>query len=254
MLRSGKSKTPVAYPPKGEEAPGVFVHHSSATEARVVTPISLTLLERRLSAERLAPYRTATGGDLTRAVALYEWNAQVSAAFWATLGHVEVLIRNAMHEQLTVWSAKRFGQPLWYLDPGRVLTEQARRDIATARQRATRDGRAETPGRVVAELNLSFWRFLLAARYERSLWRTCLWRAWPGQGLRRIAHDRLAEVHMLRNRIAHHEPIHNRPLAELHATALIAAGWVCPATGAWIEADSQVEPLVNARPDAADNG
>jgi hypothetical protein len=132
------------------------------------------LLDRRLSAERLAPYRAAVSGDAGRAVALYEWNAEVGAAFWAVLGHVEVLVRNSIHERLSEWSAAEVGEARWYLDPARLLTDQARLDIAGARSRSRRDGRAETPGRVVAEFTLGFWRFLLASRYERSLWLPCL--------------------------------------------------------------------------------
>jgi hypothetical protein len=211
----------------------------------VVNP---TLLERRLSPERIAPYRRASGGDLGRALALYEWNAEVAAAFWAVLGHVEVVVRNAMHEQLTAWSLAQFGEPRWYLDPGRVLTPEARSDITGARHRATSHGQQETPGRVVAELSLGFWRYLLAVRYERSLWRTCLWQAWPGRGLRRDVHDQLARLHVLRNRIAHHEPIHNRPLPALHAAALTVAGWICPDTRGWISANSQVAAVLAGRP------
>ena len=70
----------------------------------------LRLLERRLSPERLAPYRAAADGDLARAIRLYEQNAALSAAFWVVLGDAEVLVRNAVHEQLTTWSAGRFGQ------------------------------------------------------------------------------------------------------------------------------------------------
>ena len=140
----------------------------------------LGLLERRLSPERLAPYRAAADGDLARAIALYERNAELSAAFWLVLGDVEVLVRNAVHEQLTVWSAGRFSQPAWYLDPGRVFNAQTRADIAAARHHLTGSGRRETPGRVVAELPLGFWRFLLSARYERTLWLPCLRAAFPG--------------------------------------------------------------------------
>ena len=89
--------------------------------------VDLVLLERRLSSERLAPYRAAVGDDLTRAIALYEWNVDVTAAFSATLGQVEVVVRNAMHEQLTAWSTSRHGEPRWYLDPGRVLQHRGRR-------------------------------------------------------------------------------------------------------------------------------
>jgi Abi-like protein. len=212
-----------------------------------VTPAELTILEQRLSAERLAPYRTMTG-DLGRAINLYRWNAEAAAAFWATLGHIEILLRNAMHDELTAWATARHGQPLWYLDPGQLLTIEAHRDIDAARRRATRAGNPETPGRAVAELSLGFWRFLLASRYERTLWRTCLHRAFPGQGLRRAVHNAVADLHVLRNRIAHHEPVHNRPLVDLHATALTVADWVCPTSRSWINKHCKVWQVLSARP------
>jgi hypothetical protein len=37
----------------------------------------LLTLERRISVERLAPYRTAAANDLMRAVRLYERNAEL---------------------------------------------------------------------------------------------------------------------------------------------------------------------------------
>lgn len=115
------------------------------------------ILEERLSPERLGPYRQACGGDWDRALALYEWNVDVSTAFWSTLSQVEVILRNALHKELTEWSAREHAEPNWYLDPSGLLTEQAHDDI-TARLRATRNGRTELPGGVVAELSFGFWR------------------------------------------------------------------------------------------------
>ena len=65
------------------------------------------VLEHRLSPERLRPYRTAVGGDLEQAIALYTWNAQSAAAFFEVLGHFEVVLRNALHNELTAWHAAR---------------------------------------------------------------------------------------------------------------------------------------------------
>lgn len=63
----------------------------------------------------------------------------------------------------------------------------------------------------------------------------------------RISPERFAplrDLHVLRNRIAHHEPIHNRPLIELHELALTTAGWVCPVTRQWIADRSRVPALL----------
>jgi hypothetical protein len=123
--------------------------HVSAT----VADASARLLEQRLSSERPAPYRDAVGGDLNQALELYEWSARMGAVFWVALGHVEVLVRNAMHQQLIEWSTQAHSEPLWYLGPGRVLTDETRKEIAKARERARRGRRGgETPGRVLAEL------------------------------------------------------------------------------------------------------
>jgi hypothetical protein len=210
-------------------------------------PAELLMLERRWSPERLAPYRAASGGDLAAAVELYRWNAEISAALGTTLGHVEVLLRNALHEELAAWSLRRHGEPRWYLDPGGVLTDEGHRDVAKARARATRDGRLETPGRVIAELNLGFWRFLLATRYDGTLWRSCLHRAVPGRR-RREVHAAVSRLHEARNRMAHHEPMFNRPVADLRATTVEVAGWLCPVTRDWIDAGCRVLPLLAGRP------
>ena len=130
-----------------------------------------------------------------------------------------------MHERLTIWSLRRYGDATWYLDYGKVFRDEAS-SVIDSRRWVTRPplrAGAETPGRVVAELPLGFWRFLLTSHYERSLWLTCLREAFPGiqgRGMRRDVHDAIRDLHVLRNRIAHHEPIHNRPLEALHDQAL----------------------------------
>ena len=44
-------------------------------------------IEQWLSSERFALYVRKSGGDRTRALALYEWNAKLSAAFLHDLNH-----------------------------------------------------------------------------------------------------------------------------------------------------------------------
>ena len=214
-------------------------------------PAELTTLERRLSVDRLRPYRVAAGGDLAAAMALYEWNAEVSAALSSTLGHLEVLLRNAMDEALTIWSTARFGEPRWYLDTGQILSYKATQDIATARTRATYGNRPESPGRVTTELSFGFWRYLLASRYDRTLWMTCLRPAFPGlyrRGTRRDIDNAVNALHLARNRTAHLEPMFNRPIAAIQTTTLQVAGWICPTSRDWIDAQSRVPQLLSKRP------
>jgi hypothetical protein len=184
-------------------------------------------------------------------MALYKWNADLSAAWWVVLAHFEVLLRNALHERLTQWSRERFGEERWYLDPGGVLSSGCLGVIASARSNLSAAGQAETPSRIITELSFGFWRFLLSARYERVLWLPATRRAFPGllgKGMRKDAHDAVMKLHGLRNRIAHHEPIHNRQPQALHESALRTAAWICPETAKWISAVSKVPGLLARRP------
>lgn len=199
------------------------------------------------SAERLAPYRRHTI-DLAAAVRLYEWNTQVSAAWWHDIAHLEVLVRNAIHQQLSSWCERTYGHCYWYDDPGGFFTPAHTADIAAAKGRLRRLGRPEEPGRIVAELNFGFWRYVLAGHYELSLWRPSMHRAFPGQPRRRGIHERLARLHQLRNRIGHHEPIYDRPLASLHNTLMEIATWISPETADWIRAHSPVAKALTQRP------
>lgn len=214
-------------------------------------PATLATLEQRITDERLAPYRAACGGGLTAAIRLYEWNAEVSAALGITLGHVEVLLRNAMHDQLTRWTTARFAEPRWYLDPAGVFSPASIADIAVARGRATRNGQSETPGRVVAELAFGFWGYLLARRHDRGVWHPCLNRAF-GRRRRSVVHDAVKELHVARNRMAHHERMFNRQIGALRTTAIEVAGWICPVTRDWIDAGCRVSQLLATRPTSDD--
>jgi hypothetical protein len=205
------------------------------------------LLERRLSSDRLGPYKLAAAHDFERAVALYTWNAQLNTALAETIGHLEVLVRNVLHEHLTAWSTATFNESVWYRDPGRLLAARMHQDIREARSRATRDGRVETPGKVVSELSFGFWRFLLAAAYHRTLWTPCLTRAFPGRA-RADVQARLALVNLARNRCAHHEPMHNRPVDQIHADAIELASWLCVPMSGWIAARTRVPDVLTRRP------
>jgi hypothetical protein len=208
----------------------------------------LETIEKAVSSDRLTPYRVMCSGDLNAAVALYEWNATVSGALWVDIGHAEVLIRNAMHDQLTEWCAGLFGESRWYLNPGRILTFRHAADIAAARGRLKRSGKPATAGRIVAELNFGFWRYLMASHYELSLWRPCLYKSFPGQGKRRQLYDKLTDLHDARNRVAHHEPIYRSQLSKLHEDLLTVIEWINPALRQWVQRRSTVQAILAQRP------
>jgi len=201
-----------------------------------------------LSPERFAPYLHATGGDLHAALRLYEWNLAISGALYEALGILEVVLRNSLSTQLAVHHGTLAGQ--WYDDPLGVLSDLAHDDIAAARRRVRKLGRAETPGRVVAELSLGFWKFLLAKRYEATLWTGYLRLAFPRlQPQRRaVVYRALDEMHTVRNRIAHHERIHGRDLAADMLTIYRLLDWIDADVRAWAVSLSRFQSIVASRP------
>ncbi len=204
-------------------------------------------LEALFSSERLATYLHAVRGDREKAIRLHVWNTGVSAAFYGPLQGLEVALRNAMHRRLAV----RYGDA-WY-DNGRTDLDRGALDrIARARTELARDGHRDDPHRVVAAQSFGFWVSLLGpggrridgrkANYQMSLWRPALRGAFAHRANlnRKQVHGPLNALRTLRNRIAHHEPIFARDLARDYDRIVEVAGWISPATRAWIQHHSRV--------------
>ena len=99
---------------------------------------SVQTLERHLTAERLGPYRRAVGGELAGAVRLYHWNSLASGAMFEVLGHVEVVLRNALDRHLQEWHEASGRSGDWWDDPFGLLEPKRRADARTARERVRR--------------------------------------------------------------------------------------------------------------------
>ncbi|GAA2247903.1 hypothetical protein N1031_17855 [Herbiconiux moechotypicola] len=110
---------------------------------------------------------------------LYEWNMRAASSILELSSMVEVLVRNALDRELGAWARRRHPGSSW-LDVI-PLDHQGTADLRKARDRATRrDKRAELRGRVIAELPLGFWRYLVETRYLTALWVPALHAAFPG--------------------------------------------------------------------------
>ena len=207
---------------------------------------------RRLTSERLSPYITAGDDDLVRAFQLYEWNMRASSGVLTLCGMVEVIVRNALDEQLRAWARRRHpGKPWFDCAP---LDRRGHADVAKARKRATRGGRdPELHGKVIAELSLGFWRYVAASRYLTTLWIPAAFAAFPNleldpQRARPEVERRLQHLTFVRNRAAHHEPIHRRNLLQDHDDAVELIRWICTDSASWVEARSPIPALMGERP------
>ena len=211
-----------------------------------------------LSPPRHAMYLAAAGGDPVRALALYEWNARLSAAVFRDLAHLEVALRNAYDLAL---SAGWPGPPHWTSAGGRVFaplyrTRNGRRIDINERVRSslsqalvTAGGSAAPPGKVVAELMFGFWRYLSSAAHEKALWVPCLHRAFPaGTDRERHVDSRVRRLHQLRNRVAHHEPLLRTNLAARLDDLLGLASLIDHSFGQYLRATTAIPALVANRP------
>lgn len=200
-----------------------------------------------LSAARFAPYLSRTDDDFDAAIHLYQWNLDVSSAFYIPLHCLEIGLRNAVHRRLAEW----FGQPDWWTHA--QLRGKGPTMVRDALRAATsRVDRAVLADDVVTELHFGFWVSLLSKGYDRSLWVPSLHAAFPHyRGRRDVLHERLNTMRLLRNRIMHHEPIHHRDLAADHHTALSLVGYLSPSMVTELESFDRVPAILRRRPNGS---
>lgn len=223
-----------------------------------------------LSRDRIAKYLRATQGNLQSALALYNWNTAVSAAFYGPLQWLEVTLRNSFDKCLV----EEYGHE-WYLQEGVGLDSLAIQKVNAAKGQIVTKGHTVTHSRMIAELPFGFWTSLLGpggmlpateeelaegedpptrkkANYEMTLWRPALRKSFPYRKRlpKKEARESLDYMRTLRNRVAHHEPIFQRDLHADHAQILRVTGWTSPAARAWIEEYSRVPDLLDSPRDA----
>ncbi|NED22270.1 hypothetical protein G3I31_30200 [Streptomyces sp. SID9913] len=221
----------------------------STPPTSIEPPDSKAVIEL-ISPDRLNPYLTACAGDFAAALALYRWNSDLAAAFFEPLGHLEIMLRNALDARLVARQQRRGRTTEWYIDRQVPLSGKARGDIAQAQERAERGGAATTPrGKVIAELSFGFWRFLLARQYKTSLWPD-LASAFPHAPNRALTtvEDPVKRLHKFRNRIAHHEGIWHLPLEACRDDIQAVLGFIAPAAASWVVDASRIDDVLARRP------
>lgn len=219
------------------------------------TSSDYTALEGHFSDSRLRLYLTATGGDQEQAIELYEWNAQLAAAFFVDLGHLEVSLRNALDARMTLRHAAKQRTGTWLDDPTGELGrrtpgphKQPYKDIATARDRVRANKKSMSPGQVLSETGFGLWHQLVSKRW------TVLWPdladAFPQapDRTRETVAEPLSRLKDLRNRIGHHHRIWSQPCTDLHGDLLTLAGYISADLEKWISTRSDVPRLLARSP------
>lgn len=214
-------------------------------------PTDAAAIQVALSGPRSSTYIAATGGDTVKAMALYGWNARVAAALMLPSHFAEIATRNAVSDALTAV----YG-PQW---PWNITFEQSlptpkgnaynpQRDLLQTRSRE------QTTGKVIAELKFAFWQSMFTARHDVRIWDQQILTLFPNatngtaRQIRAQIRDDLEGIRKLRNRMAHHEPIFTRNLADDLARMLDLIELRSDATAQWVRAMEEVSTILTERP------
>lgn len=188
-------------------------------------------MEAALSLERFARYVAWGGGDRARALGLYTLNTQLSEALYTPLQVLELALRNRVHTVMSAAHGER-----WFEVDGLLQAPHQREQVEVAVAELASDGKEPLPGRVVAALTFSFWTAMVSPAYE-DLWRTTLSAIAAKPDGKRLSRKQLSRpltpIRLLRNRIAHHEPILHWNIQKHHASMVEITFWLSPAASAW---------------------
>lgn len=223
-------------------------------------PYSVPSLPAAISAPRLAPYLHRYGGNVQLGVRLYAWNLELSGAFWGPISVLEITLRNAMHEAM---SANRADKDWWNLS---VVNLESREDkqIDSAMDKLANAGNYRpSADDVVAATSMGLWVGLLGVGVARHHLYDYESRLWPrlqsafvnrgGLGRRQI-HAKLNRVRVLRNRIAHHEPLLKLNHAEQRDLIIECVGLIDSDMANYVAANHRIDSVIAGKQMAVTSG
>lgn len=200
--------------------------------------VNISLMQT-LSNDRLTKYLAATANDLNAALTLYERNMSFSEAMYTSLQILEICLRNRInHEMGLIYGAN------WLTNSNVPLQPNTKQMITEAVKAC---GPNHSNSDLVAEIKFAFWVSLLGPRYDATIWRSVVQKAFRAQGgkKRSDVHSRLNALRRFRNRVAHHEPIY-ATASQMHQECLEAIGWMCLDTRAWATHQSRFDAIASA--------
>jgi hypothetical protein len=218
----------------------------NVTSPLVVVSYSADQIRLLVSPQRMAPYLRQCDGNSDRALRLYEWSSRMSAAAFETVGHFEVLLRNAIDRALSDHFAERDrGIPWFLLHP--PMSEETSATIAAARDRLRPIGH-DSRHQIIAGLSFGFWSGMLGSRYE-DLWRSALRHAFPySPGNRKAVSAPVEAIRKFRNRLAHGDSMLNIDIPFELRRILDVTGYIDPQAKAWLETINRSSHVYAERP------
>lgn len=211
-------------------------------------------IKSSISHARLSTYEAACPQDKNvqeNAVKLYAWNAQVSASLLAPLHICEVVIRNAVAEALEAVYGSRWPWSQGFIQslPSPRVQYDPTRDLQKARRNQP------TTGKVIPELKFVFWQKLFTRRFDQRIWDRHIHRVFPNLPKNKtvrecsaLIYHELDAIRLLRNRIAHHEPIFSRDLAKDLDRIAALIMHRCYDTADWMHSNQDADKQIRNKP------
>lgn len=132
--------------------------------------------EFHFGAARLKHYLIECHDVQSQAMLLYRWNSDISAAFWESLGHLEVGLRNAIDRQMNLLHEAKGRPGNWIFDESRELGRDSGKghrahaypyaDIELAISRVRRNRMPLAPGQIISEISFGFWHQMVSKRSD----------------------------------------------------------------------------------------
>ncbi|HUW88076.1 MAG TPA: Abi family protein [Candidatus Paceibacterota bacterium] len=211
---------------------------------------NLDELITQIGADHFRTFLRDSNHDSSRAVKLYLWNKCLSSALWEIIADTEIFMRSAMDVELQTLNVTLGNAGSWFHEVFLDISPERKFEIIKAEFYVTKHAKPMLHPNIVAELTLGFWRSLLTKRYKDTLWRNALRFSFPNAptGQPEYIFTRVHHLNILRNRIAHHEPIHRRDIARDFQICIEVLYAISPAIAQWTADNSRVLQLLAERP------
>ena len=214
------------------------------------------VVERAVSEPRFAGYLQASQDKGDRALELYQWNSEISSAFWGQLGHMEIALRNTISNRIQLYSQKIHKDADWttLAQQKQILANDELLRIKEAMDRVAKNKKENSIDQIISELPLGFWSTLLSKRY-RNLWPELAggFLGLAGRDLTELA-KLVQQARWLRNRIGHHNRIWNIELTSHHLGILRITQIIDPELEQWLSSVSAIPELMKHRPRVISRG
>jgi len=203
------------------------------------------LIELSFSQSRLSPYMYKAGYDYEKAFNLYLYNARLSKSFLFPLHALEITLRNKIHGVLT----KEFSEN-WHCNNDflKMVEEKGENTLKKAEKNAVTNSIED----IIANCTFEFWTYLLHNKND-VFWRTNFTKLTKSRIKRGELFSLIKKINDFRNRIAHYEPILDKPFFNIYNGMLDALQYLNHEVYSWVKEHSTVKMIMKTEPSSSGN-